>query len=244
MHGLLKIANENKIKDKDSHIPEAAGATAGLAGGGYLGRYRLTGTQPFFHGTSVDNLPGIVTEGLLASKGGSNGATLEGSGNIDKSVGKVHLTKSHLVGNYHANFHDMPMDELLFNNRHRQDLMMQAPKNGKGVVLYGRIPYARYDKMELDPVFNQKQMKDLGPLAELPFVKRLLRDQASRGEIDVLPIEIAGNDFTMAERLKHYAGEFPGYVKQYPGRFASGAALAGGGALAGGLLAHKMTTGE
>lgn len=238
MYGLLKIAQE---EEKTSPVPEIAGATAGLAGGGYLGRSRLTGLQPFFHGTSVDNLPGILTEGLLASKGGKNGATLEGSGNIDKSVGKVHLTKSHMVGNYHANFHDMPMDELLFNNQFRQDLMMQPPKNGKGAVIYGKIPYARYDQMEPDPVYNMMNIKMLGPHAERPFIRRLLRDQASRGEIDVLPIEIDGAGHSFAERVKHYGAEFPGYIRQYPGRFASGAALAGGGAAAGGLLAHKLT---
>lgn len=242
MYGLLKIANE---KNQKIGTPEAVGTAAGLAVGTHAGRHRLTGLQRFYHGTGQQHVEGIMRDGLLAAKGGAEGATLPESGNLDQSVGKLHLTNNKKVGNYHANFHDMSRDDLYYANMFDEKRMMQPPKNGKGVVLSGKIPYARFDQMELDPVFNALNMEQLDGLSkrlkELPVTKNLLRDIASRGEIDVLPIEIDGSGHALKDRLRHYAGEFPGYVKQYPGRFASGVGLAGGGALAGGLLAHHNT---
>lgn len=239
MYGLIKIANEQE--EQTNHLGTGIGAGAGLAVASPKTTSRITGLQRVYHGTSKENAEGIMQEGLLASKGGKNGATFEESGNVAKSLGKVHLTAKRQVGNYHANFHDIPKDELFVMNSGGDPRLLLAPKRGKGVVLSGLIPYAKYDQMELDPVYNAPILKGLPESSQNNrFIKQFLRDQASRGEVDVLPIELDGAGYSLKARLRHYGGHFPTYLKNYPGRFAGGTAMAAGGLATGAYLGNLL----
>lgn len=243
MYNLIKLANDTQQESSESNLGTIAGGGLGLAASSPVAFPRASGMQRFYHGTATENVEPIKQEGLLASKGGKNGATFPESGNMDESVGKVHLSHYKQVGNYHANFHDLPKDELfaLNSTAEGQNKLFEAPVNGKGSVLSGYLPFQKYDKLEIDPVFNQNIINDLPEnVIERPFAQKVLRDFASRGEMDVLPIELDGAGHSMKERLRYYGSHLPEYVKNYPGRFAGGLATAGAGIAGGSYLGHRL----
>lgn len=248
MYELIKLANEaQQDSSKDSNIGTVAGGAVGLAASGGVAFPRISGMQRIYHGTATDNVESIKREGLLASKGGANGATLPESGNVDQSVGKVHLTNKKPVANYHANFHDIPRDELFLLNitDEGKRKLHEPPVNGLGSIVSGHLPYQKYDKLEFDPVYNENTINALPDEAmQNRTVKNMLRDMASRGEMDVLPIELDGTGHSMKERLRYYGSHFPEYAKNYPGRFAGGVATAGAGIAAGSYLGHHLTEQE
>ena len=57
----------------------------------------------------------------------------------------------------------------------------------------------------------------------------LVKHMAARGNINVLPEEIAGSNATLSEKARHTLSQLPGYVKENPLRFGSGLATAGAG---------------
>lgn len=248
MYELIKLANDTQQDpSKKSNIGAIAGGGLGLAATGGISFPRISGIQRFYHGTATDSVESIKREGLLASKGGANGATLPESGNIEKSVGKVHLTSRKPVANYHANFHDVPKDEhfLLNSTEYGKQKLHKPPVNGLGSIVSGYLPYQKYDKLELDPVYNEYTIDEIpDKMMQNRTVKNMLRDIASRGEMDVLPIELDGTGHSMKERLLYYGSHFPEYVKNYPGRFAGGMATAGAGVAAGSYFGHQLTEQE
>ena len=247
MYNLIKLANDTQQESSESNLGTVAGGALGLAATGGISFPRISGMQRFYHGTATDRVESIKREGLLSSKGGANGATLPESGNIEQSVGRVHLTNKKPVANYHANFHDIPLDDLSFLNltEHGRQKLQKPPVNGLGAILSGYLPYQKYDKLEIDPVYNEITINELSDkMMERPTIKNMLRDIASRGEMDVLPIELDGTGHSMKERLLYYGSHFPEYVKNYPGRFAGGMATAGAGVAAGSYLGHQLTKQE
>lgn len=229
---------EQKQKEQ-SGVAGSIGALAGATAAAPIAAPRLLGTKRIYHGTTKDNWENIKHEGLRHELGGSNGAS-QTSESLEQSKGMTHLTAKRSIGNYHANFSDMPQDELMRLNLRARfgevNELFDKPKNGIGHVLSGHIPFEKWQQMEIDPIYNEDFLRPNNNKFEVA----LMRDQAVRGPVDVLPVELDGTGVPMAERLKYFGEKFPDYVKKFPGRFALGAGTLGVGAAGGYAIGQQF----
>lgn len=234
--------NESVEQHKNEHqgLYGSIGALAGAGATVPIAAPRILGTKRIYHGTSKENWENIKNEGLRHDLGGRNGASMT-EDSLEQSQNMTHLTAKRKIGNYHANFSDLPEEELSRMNRLARigvkTPIFDKPKNGIGHVLSGNIPFEKWQQMEIDPIFNEELMGN----KDNRLVNAVMRDNAVRGSIDVLPVELDGTDVQMAERLKYFGEKFPDYVKKFPGRFALGAGTLGAGVAGGYALGNKLT---
>ena len=208
MEGRNMNKEDNKQKIKDTAL---AGASLGALG---ASKNMILGKKKMYHGTSKENWEKIRTQGLRADRGGIGGASqsLGNSAYVNASKGNVHLSRFKPVANMYSND---------IGNMGPMSMLRQG-KDGKRLTI--NMDYDKFKKMRIDNVGSDD-------ISDIPKALRgVAKNMAAKGNINVLPEEIAGSSATLKDRAKHTLKAMPSYIKNNPARFGGGLALAGAGA--------------
>lgn len=188
-----------------------------LAGAGMIGASSdmILGKKTMYHGTSKANWDKIKDEGLRADKGGTGAASKVQPGEyVNASKNNIHATRFKPVANMYSNFGETPVKPKY------TDILSE----GKGKRVKMKMDYDKFKGMKIDNVGSDD-------ISDIPKAFHgLAKNMAAKGNINVSPEEIIGSNARLRDRIKHTTSKLPSYIKNNPGRFGAGLALAGGGA--------------
>lgn len=215
---LAALRAKREHAESKAALKGGAGAAAIMAPAWLTGHAaeRLLGTQRILHGTGSRAAESILREGLDPSRGGSGGATWEGSRAYQKgSKGHVHVAvpSEPFVGGEHVARFYARMGGDVEKGRAASPLGNQlaaAVSSGHGKVLSGAMPYEQFVRdFVLDPDYQDV------PGAAFRSAKPL--DPSHLGEDSILN--------RAKKMLQHRAPDLAGYAKRNPKRVASGVGL-------------------
>lgn len=238
----------DRLKEDESLPFEASGIAAGGVGIA-AAPDMLLGRKTLYHGTSAGNARSIEQEGFKPSTG-LGGASAHHNSQLfmDESKGKTHFTSIKPIATGFARFmgendlQDAQSDldiatkkfhmarknpetksqelESIMKEIQQAEFHLQSMTDDhKGKVLKMNVPYHMYDEMKVDPYL----LEDIPP----EQLGGRLFGATYTEPVDPKYIKNGANGMTFAQRMAQSAEHFPHYIKNHPGRFASGVGVTG-----------------